>query len=132
MYAQRVEGARSLALGPDGVVFVGSRSQGKVYALIDRNSEHRVDEVVVVAKGLNSPNGVAYHNGSLYVAEISRVLRFDDIGKRLLNPPEPATVNDTFPKDTHHGWKFIRFGPDGKLYVPVGAPCNICLRDDPR
>ena len=132
IYAQKVEGARSLALGPDGVVFVGSRSQGKVYALIDRNSDHRAEEVVVMARGLNSPNGVAYHNGALYVAEISRILRFDDIGKRLLNPPTPVVINDTFPKDTHHGWKFLRFGPDGKLYVPVGAPCNICLRDDPR
>ncbi len=132
VYANKVEGARSLALGPEGVVFVGSRSQGKVYALIDKNSDHRADEVLVVAKGLNSPNGVAYHNGSLYVAEISRVIRFDEIGKRLRNPPEPVVVNDTFPKDTHHGWKFIRFGSDGKLYVPVGAPCNVCLRDDPR
>ena len=100
IYAQKVEGARSLALGPAGTVFVGSRSQGKVYALIDRNSDHRAEEVVVIARGLNSPNGVAYHNGSLYVAEISRVLRFDDIGKRLLNPPEPVVVNDTFPKDS--------------------------------
>jgi glucose/arabinose dehydrogenase len=132
IYAQKVEGARSLALGPDGVVFVGSRSQGKVYALIDKNSDHQTDEVVVIAKGLNSPNGVAYRNGSLYVAEISRVIRFDDIGKQILNPPAPVVVNDTFPKDTHHGWKYLRFGPDGKLYVPVGAPCNICLRDDPR
>lgn len=132
IFAEKVEGARSLALGPDGVVFVGSRSQGKIYALIDRNADRHAEEVVVVARGLNSPNGVAYQNGSLYVAEISRVLRFDDIGKRLLNPPEPVVVNNTFPKDSHHGWKFIRFGPDGKLYVPVGAPCNICLRDDPR
>ena len=131
-YAQKVEGARSLALGPAGIVFVGSRSQGKVYALIDRNLDHRAEEVVVIAGGLNSPNGVAYHNEALYVAEISRILRFDDIGKRLLNPPAPVVVNDAFPKDSHHGWKFVRFGPDGKLYVPVGAPCNICLRDDPR
>ncbi len=132
VYAQKIEGARSLALGPKGVVFVGSRSQGKVYALIDKNSNHRADEVLVIARGLNSPNGVAYHNGSLYVAEISRVIRFDEIGKRLRNPPQPVVINDTFPKDTHHGWKFIRFGPDGKLYTPVGAPCNVCLRDDPR
>jgi glucose/arabinose dehydrogenase len=132
IYAQKVEGARSLALGPAGTVFVGSRSQGKVYALIDRNSDHRAEEVVVIARGLNSPNGVTYHNGALYVAEISRILRFDDIGKRLLNPPAPVVINDTFPKETHHGWKFLRFGPDGKLYVPVGAPCNICFRDDPR
>lgn len=131
-YAQKVEGARSLALGPAGIVFVGSRSQGKVYALIDRNLDHRAEEVVVIAGGLNSPNGVAYHNGALYVAEISRILRFDDIGKRLLNPPAPVVVNDAFPKESHHGWKFVSFGPDGKLYVPVGAPCNICLRDDPR
>jgi glucose/arabinose dehydrogenase len=132
IYAQKVEGARSLALGPAGVVFVGSRPEGKVYALIDKDSDHRADEVVVVARGLNSPNGVAYHDGALYVAEISRIIRFDDIGKRLLNPPTPVVINDTFPKDTHHGWKFIRFGPDGKLYVPVGAPCNICLPNDPR
>src|SRR5512145_2418811 len=94
IYAQRVEGARSLAIGPDGVIFAGSRSQGKIYALIDKNSDHRAKEVITVARGLNSPNGVAYHNGSLYVAEISRVLRFDNIGKQLTNPPEPVIVND--------------------------------------
>lgn len=131
-YATNIEGARSLALGPEGIVFVGSRSPGKVYALIDRNGDHKADEIIIIAKGLNSPNGVAYFGGSLYVAEISRVLRFDTIAKQLSNPPKPVVINDTFPKDTHHGWKFIGLGPDGKLYVPVGAPCNICLRDDPR
>jgi glucose/arabinose dehydrogenase len=131
-YATKVEGARSLALGPDGVVFVGSRSPGKVYALIDRNKDHKADEVIVVAGGLHSPNGVAYRHGSLYVAEISRIIRFDNIARRLSTPPKPVVVNDTFPQSAHHGWKFIGFGPDGKLYVPVGAPCNICLSDDPR
>ena len=131
-YAANIEGARSLALGPDGIVFVGSRSPGKIYALIDRNRDHKADETIVILSGLNSPNGVAYRGGSLYVAEISRILRFDDIGKRLSNTPRPVVVNDTFPKDTHHGWKFIGFGPDDKLYVPVGAPCNVCFRDDPR
>jgi len=131
-YATNIEGARSLALGPEGIVFVGSRSPGRVYALIDRNRDHKAEETIVIAKGLNSPNGVAYFGGSLYVAEISRVLRFDNIAKQLRNPPRPVIVNDTFPKDAHHGWKFIGFGPDSKLYVPVGAPCNICLRDDPR
>lgn len=131
-YATNVEGARSLALGPEGIVFVGSRSAGKVYALVDRNRDHRADEVIVLARGMNSPNGVAYRDGALYVAEISRILRFDNIAGALPNPLPPVVVNDTFPKETHHGWKFIGFGPEGKLYVPVGAPCNICLRDDPR
>ncbi|HEY3276371.1 MAG TPA: PQQ-dependent sugar dehydrogenase [Syntrophorhabdaceae bacterium] len=131
-YATNVEGARSLALGPEGIVFAGSRSSGKVYALLDRNKDHKAEEIVIIAKGLNSPNGVAYFGGSLYVAEISRILRFDDIIKQLSHLPKPVVVNDTFPKETHHGWKFIGFGPDGKLYVPVGAPCNICMSHDPR
>lgn len=78
------------------------------------------------------PNGVAFRKGGLYVTEVNRVLRFDDIEARLYNPPSPVVVNDTFPSDRHHGWKFIRFGPDGKLYVPVGAPCNICEPDPDR
>jgi len=75
---------------------------------------------------------VAYRDGDLYVAEISRVVRFDDIAERLDDPPEPVVVNDSFPEETHHGWKFIRFGPDGMLYVPVGAPCNVCESEDER
>jgi glucose/arabinose dehydrogenase len=132
LYAGKVEGARSLTLGPKGVVFVGSRTPGKVYALLDRNADQRVEEVITLAEGLESPNGVAFRQGSLYVAEISRILRFDDIVNRLHNPPKPVVVNDTFPRDRHHGWKFIAFGPDDRLYVPVGAPCNVCEREDPR
>jgi glucose/arabinose dehydrogenase len=75
---------------------------------------------------------VAFREGALYVAEINRVLRYDGIEARLSDPPKPVVVNDGFPRDEHHGWKFIRFGPDGMLYVPVGAPCNVCERDDPR
>ena len=78
------------------------------------------------------PEWVAFRDGALYVAEVSRILRYDDIENRLENPPEPVVVNRDLPSDRHHGWKFIRFGPDGKLYVPVGAPCNVCERDDPR
>lgn len=129
-FARDVPGARSLAQGPDGIIFVGTRSEGKVYAVVDRNGDGKADAVIVIASGLNSPNGVAYRDGSLYVAEIGRVIRFDDIVNRLNNPPKPIVVNDTFPKEGHHGWKFIRFGPDGKLYVPIGAPCNICERKD--
>ena len=92
----------------------------------------RPTRCITIASGLSSPNGVAFRDGALYVAEISRVLRFDNIEARLKNPPAPVVVNDSFPDKSHHGWKFIRFGPDGKLYVPVGAPCNVCEEEDPR
>jgi glucose/arabinose dehydrogenase len=132
-FAPKVPGARSLALGPDGIVFVGTRSEGKVYAVIDRDGDGKADEVLTIARGLDMPNGVAFRDGSLYVAEAGRVIRYDDIVKRLRHPPRPVVVNDSFPKEKAHGWKFIRFGPDGRLYVPVGAPCNVCDRkDDPR
>jgi len=132
VYAGRVPDARSLALGDEGTVFVGNRAGDKVYAVTDRDQDQRGDEVHIVAEGLHRPNGVAFRNGSLYVAEVSRVLRFDDIEARLDEPPEPVVVRDDFPRDEHHGWKFIAFGPDGKLYVPVGAPCNVCQEEDPR
>ncbi len=132
IYASGVKGARSMALSPKGTLFVGTRGEGQVYAVVDRNKDHIADEVITLAEGLNMPNGVAFRNGSLYVAEIDRVLRFDNIETRLYDPPAPLVVNDKFPKDGHHGWKFIRFGLDGKLYVPVGAPCNICEPDGNR
>jgi len=119
-------------VGARGTVFVGSRSAGKVYALVDTKGAGRADAVYTIASGLDSPNGVAFKNGALYVAEINRVLRFDNIESRLANPPKPVVVNDSFPREGHHGWKFIRFGPDGRLYVPVGAPCNVCESKDPR
>lgn len=129
-FTPKVPGARSLAAGPDGIVFVGTRGEGKVYAVIDRNGDGKAEKVLTIAKGLHIPNGVAFRNGSLYVAEVGRVLRFDKIATRLLNPPKPVVVTDSLPKEEHHGWKFIRFGPDGKLYVPIGAPCNVCERRD--
>jgi glucose/arabinose dehydrogenase len=132
MYAGGVEGARALTLGDNGVVFVGSRDAGRVYALVDENGDGKAEAVVTVAAGLDAPNGVAFRNGALYVAENSRVLRYDNIMTNLRNNPQPVTVNDTFPRERHHGWKFIAFGPDGKLYVPVGAPYNIGVSADPR
>jgi len=124
LYAREVPGARSLALGTGGVVFVGSREEGKVYALVDENGDGVAEETRVLARDLNSPNGVAFRNGALYVAEVQRVIRFDRIMERLADPPPPVVVNDGFPDDPRHGWKYIAFGPDGKLYVPVGAPCK--------
>ncbi|MGA6994231.1 MAG: PQQ-dependent sugar dehydrogenase [Candidatus Deferrimicrobiaceae bacterium] len=131
LYAGNVPGARSMALGPGGVIFVGSRREGNVYAVMVRESGNRADEVITIARGLTMPNGVAYRDGSLYVAEVSRILRYDGIASRLRNPGEPVVVYDRFPSAGHHGWKFIRFGPDGLLYVPVGAPCNVCEVKDP-
>ncbi len=131
VFASEVEGARSMALSPNGTLFVGSRSPGKVYAVIDENGDYRADRVLTVARGLNSPNGVAFRNGTLYVAEISRILKFEDIESSLQTPPEPEVVTDRFPQEGIHGWKFIKFGPDDKLYVPVGAPCNTCEVEDP-
>lgn len=125
VYIDNIPNARSMVLSPSGTLFVGTRDLGKVYAVKDK-------KVITIADGLNMPNGVAFKNGSLYVAEVSRILRFDNIESKLAHPPKPVVVNDSFPKDKHHGWKFVAFGPDGKLYVPVGAPCNNCVRQDPR
>jgi glucose/arabinose dehydrogenase len=130
IYAGNVPAARSMTLSPNGILFVGTRDAGNVYAVLDKDNDKIADEVITIASGLNSPNGVAFRNGSLYVAEINKVWRYDNIEENLYNPPAPTLVSDGFPSDRHHGWKFIAFGPDGKLYIPVGAPCNICLRDD--
>jgi len=131
VYAEGVDGARSLALGPGGTLFVGTREAGKVYAILDQNGDFKADRIVTLAEGLNLPNGVAFRNGDLYVAEVDRVLKFEDIENRLDNPPEPLVIKSDLPSERSHGWKFIRFGPDGKLYLPIGAPCNVCDPGDP-
>ena len=130
VYAE-VPNARSMALSPGGVLYVGNRSGENVYAVTDENKDGIGDKVYIVATGLNSPNGVAFKEGDLYIATISQILRLDDIDNKLSQPPKPVVVYDKFPTDKHHGWKFIAFGPDGKLYVPVGAPCNNCERQEP-
>ena len=130
LYATGVDNARQMALGDKGTLFVGSRSARKVYAVIDSNGDHKADRVEVIATGLASPSGIAFRDGALYVAEISRVTRYDGIESKLDKVPEPAIVNDKLPTETHHGWKYLGFGPDGFLYVPIGAPCNVCERTD--
>jgi len=133
VYTRKVPNARSLALGARGTIFVGTRVKGgRVYAVRDENGDYKADRVFTIARGLNMPNGVVFRNGALYIAEVERILRFDDIEKRLANPPKPVVVNDGFPSDRAHGWKYIGFGPDGMLYVPVGMPCNVCEKNDPR
>lgn len=131
VYADDVPGARSMAMSPSGVLYVGTRKTGKVYAVLDRDGDKRADRVITLADGLEMPNGVALWQGDLYVAEVHRILRFRQIESQLLKPPAAEIVYDQFPPDRHHGWKFIRFGPDGRLYVPVGAPCNVCLSENP-
>lgn len=132
LYASGIQGARSMALGPGGVLFVGTKEEGKVYAVVDKDGNQKADEIITIATGLNMPNGVAWRDGSLYVAEVSRILRYDNVADRLYNPPKPVVVSRAFPKDRSHGWKYIAFGPDGLLYVPVGAPCNVCEKKDRR
>ena len=129
VFAAGVTSARELALGAKGTVFVGAMRGPNVWALVDSNGDRKVDRVVKIGRGLGMPSGVAFHDGALYVADINRVLRYDDIESHLDNPPEPVVVTDQLPKDAFHGWKFIAFGPDGMLYVPVGAPCNVCEPD---
>jgi glucose/arabinose dehydrogenase len=132
VYADNVPNARGMTLGQNGFLFVGSKHKGDVYAVIDKDGDQRADEVFTVARGLNMPVGVAYRNGSLFVSVVDRILRFDKVEQRLTNPPTAVTIKDDFPKPIDHVWKFIAFGPDGKLYVSVGAPCDICEPDPDR
>jgi len=114
-----------------GTLFVGSMRAGKVHA-VSFGTDFKAQRVRLIASELKLPVGVAYRKGSLYVSAVSRILRYDDIEKHLTDPPVAALVTDKLPGETHHGWKFIAFGPDDKLYVPVGAPCNICESDPQR
>jgi glucose/arabinose dehydrogenase len=127
--SDQVASAREMALSPNGVLYAGSLD-GHVYAL-ELRDEHVVAQHVI-ASGLEMPAGVAWRDGALYVSAVSEILRFDAIDTHLNAPPKPVVINGKLPTDRHHGWKFIAFGPDGKLYVPQGAPCNICLPDRDR
>lgn len=126
VYAENLEGARSMAMGTDGTLFVGTRNEGKVYAVKDTDGDYKADETYTIAEGLEQPNGVAFKDGALYVAAVSRLFKYTNIESQLDTPQEPELIYDDYPTEFHHGWKYIAFGPDNKLYVPVGAPCNIC------
>lgn len=130
VYAE-VPNARSMTLSPSGVLYVGSRGSDKVYAVTDDNRDGIADKVYTIASGLHSPNGVAFRDGDLYIATVSSIYKLASVENRLANPPKPSLLYDAYPTDEHHGWKFISFGPDGKLYVPVGAPCNVCEKENP-
>jgi glucose/arabinose dehydrogenase len=134
IYADNVNNARSMALGTRGTVFVGNRDGDKVYALVDADKDGVAEKKLVIAEGMDTPNGVAFQDGALYIAEVGKIWRIDNVEENLQAPPKPVLVTDKYPTSKHHGWKYIAFGPDGKLYVPVGAPCNICndAEKDPR
>jgi glucose/arabinose dehydrogenase len=127
VYASGMPNARSLALGDKGTVFVGSRLVDKVYAIVNKDGKR---EVKILASGLYRPNGVAFHNGTLYIAELSKISKIEHVEDVLDNPPKPTVIYDNLPKDEAHGWKFIAIGPDNKLYIPVGQPGNNVLHDD--
>lgn len=125
LYTDEVPGARSMALGSQGTLFVGTRT-GPLYAVSGNPAHGEAQQVRILARKLNMPNGVAFKDGALYVAEVHRITRYDNIENALDDLPQPAIVRDDLPRDRHHGWKYIAFGPDGRLYVPIGAPCNVC------
>jgi glucose/arabinose dehydrogenase len=127
VYAAGMTNAREMALGDKGTVFVGSRLVDKVYAIVNKDGKRTVK---VLASGLYRPNGVAFKNGTLYIAELSKISKIDNVEDHLDDPPKPTVIYDNLPKDEAHGWKFIAIGPDNKLYVPVGQPGNNVLHDD--
>lgn len=130
LFGDDVANARQLALGDEGTVFVGSRRAGRVYGLVDEDGDWVADKKYRIDEDLTMPSGLEFKYGSLYVAAVDRLLRYDDIESWLDQPPEPEVIIDDLPDEEHHGWKYLRFGPDSFLYIPVGAPCNICDEKD--
>ena len=129
VFAENVEDARQMVLGDKGTLFVGSRRAGKLWAVSDLDGDQRADKVRLIDKGLNMPSGVEFRDGALFVGAVDKILRYDNIESRLEQPPEPVLISDALPDKDHHGWKFLRFGPDGMLYIPVGVSCNICQQE---
>jgi glucose/arabinose dehydrogenase len=124
LWASGINNARAMTWGDRGTLFVSSRLAGQVYAIVDKGATR---EVKVIAKGLKLPNGVAFKDGTLYIAEISKISKLEGIEGKLDNPGDLKLVYDILPRDEPHGWKYLSFGPDGKLYFNIGAPCNICM-----
>jgi len=124
LYAAGVPNARTLRLGDKGTVFVSSRVQDKIHAIVEKDGKR---EIKVIASGLHRPNGIALHKGTLYIAELYQISKIDNIEANLDNPPKPTLILGDLPKDEAHGWKYLTVGPDEKLYFQIGAPCNICM-----
>lgn len=129
VYARGVDGARSMAMGNNGTLFVGTRNENTVYAIQDTDGDYRADNIMVLDT-MAVPNGIAMRNGDLYVAQVGSLWKYPNVENQLGGTLEKELIYDDYPTEFHHGWKYIAFGPDDKLYVPVGAPCNICNRTD--
>lgn len=126
LFAENVEDARSMAWNGKDTLYVGTRNKGSVYALVDSNGDYQADKRYVIASGLNMPNGIVYHGGDLYVAEVDRILKYKNIDAHKTHPPKPSVIYDGLPEKRHHGWRYLNLGPDNRLYISIGAPCNIC------
>lgn len=127
LWAEGLPNARSITVGAKGTVFVGTRVLDTVYVVTEKDGKRTVKTLL---KGLHRPNGVAFQNGALYVAEVARILRYDNIEDQLDAQPKPVILFDALPRDEPHGWKYLTAGPDGWLYFNIGAPCNICVPPD--
>lgn len=130
LFASDVENARSMAWNGKDTLYVGTRSAGKVYALVDNNGDYKIDRRYIIASGLNMPNGIVYHGNDLYVAEAHRILKYRNIDSNKQTSPKPTVIYDGLPTESHHGWRYLNLGPDNHLYVSIGAPCNICDEKD--
>jgi len=133
VFVQDLENVRAVTKSNNrSIYYAGSRGEGKVYALVDENNDYVIDKKVTLFKDLSLPTGITWHKGDLYFSEINRILKVSNIDEVYDENPKYEIVNDSFPTKEHHGWKYLKFGPDGKLYVPVGAPCNLCDEEDKR
>ena len=129
VYAE-IPGARSMTLSPEGTLYVGT-TKSKVFAVTDTDRDGSADQVSTIADGLNAPNGVAFKDGNLFIGATDIIYRIDSIESKLENPSKPVKVYDNYPTERHHGNRYMAFGPDGKLYVAIGAPCNTCESENP-
>ena len=123
VFASNVPNARTMVLGTNGTLFIGTRSEGVVYAIKDNKR-------YIIAEGLNMPNGLAFRDKALYIGAVDKLYRLDDIEARLDSPPIPTLIRGDLPSENHHGWRYMDFGPDNRLYMAIGAPCNVCLKED--
>lgn len=130
IFAEGVVDARSMAWNGRDTLYVGTRRAGRVYALRDNDGDYRADQKFIIADGLRMPNGIVYTQGNLYVAENHRIIRFDNIDKQTGSPPPAKVIYDKLPTESHHGWRYLNLGPDGRLYISIGAPCNVCHEKD--
>ncbi|WP_223296297.1 PQQ-dependent sugar dehydrogenase [Shewanella halifaxensis] len=131
LYASDLGDAKQLAVGDKGTLFVGSYRDGTITALVDADNDGRVDKRYSIAKGLDYPEAIAFHDGALYVAEKERILRFNQVESRLKRPGRPKEVYDRLPGNSKKSRRAMRFGPDGLLYIAIGAPCNVCESEAP-